>query len=65
MIGHDLGHAQRYTNGNGLTIMRAECECKLTLYATTLPALWAAHDVHRGVVRALAMGRHPSQREGS
>lgn len=63
MIGHDLGNPTRYTGSK--TIYRASCACGIDILGPTLPALWAAHDVHRGVVRAMWMGRrrHPSWRE--
>ncbi len=68
--GHRLGHAARYTNGNGLTIygltiFRAGCACGLAVYGPTLPKMWAAHDVHLGVVRAMSKAAHPSNRRES
>ena len=59
MTAHLLGDPARYTNGT-LTIFAAKCACGLDVYEVTLPKLWAAHDVHLAVVRAMSKANHPS-----
>lgn len=58
MRGHDLGPAARYTIGSK-SIFRAVCQCGLAVYGPRLPAMWAAHDVHLGVVRVMAPRNPP------
>ena len=57
-IGHTLstvvlrvGH--RYTS---------RCRCGLDVYGPTLPAMWAAHDMHLAAVKAMSKAGHPSRR---
>ena len=61
--GHQLGHPERFTNGNGLTIYRCACGCGISIYGTDLPQLWRRHDLHLAHVKAGTMRRHPSRGE--
>lgn len=63
MKGHDLGTAERYTNGTR-TIFRAECACGMPIYGRYLWHIWQFHqDEHLPTVRAQSMRHHPSRRD--
>ena len=61
-IDHLLADPHRRT---GDTHYSACCACGLEITGPTLPRLWAAHDMHLAIVRAMSQRRHPSQRRKS
>lgn len=55
--GHLLGPRQRHGHRYLST-----CACGLDVWATSLPRLFAAHDLHLAVVKSMSMRRHPGWR---
>jgi hypothetical protein len=54
---HTLSDPQRFAPG----IYTARCACGWSIYDTSLPRVWALHDVHLSIVRATSEATHPSR----